>query len=124
MVRIGLRVIMLRTSARMVNDVRPNDSTEIPISIMSPCFALETKSISEMYLVTALRLPSLKNRVNGRFLVDPPQQRSAEQRAVSVEVLGTDPAARTEQEPFLRGTDRNGRGRVDLGVHESLRVRA
>src|SRR5699024_12476067 len=53
MVKISCRVIILRTSARIVNDVRPKRVAFSPISIMSPCTAEDTKLISDIILVTA-----------------------------------------------------------------------
>ncbi|MCY1554145.1 hypothetical protein D9M68_906980 [compost metagenome] len=60
MVRMLCRVIMFRTSARMVSDVRPKRVAVSPISMRSPCTAELTKLISEMYLVTARPLPSCR----------------------------------------------------------------
>ena len=50
--RMVCRVIMFRTTAFMVSEVRPNETAFSPISIMSPCCAEETKLISEISLVT------------------------------------------------------------------------
>ena len=51
-VRMRLRVIMLRATARMVSDVRPKWVAVSPISTRSPCRAEASKLISEMNFVT------------------------------------------------------------------------
>jgi hypothetical protein len=56
--RMRWRVIILRTSARMVTEVRPNAVAVIPSSIRSPWRAELTKSISDMNFVTARGFPS------------------------------------------------------------------
>ena len=50
--------MMLRTSHRIVSEVRPKWTACRPISRMSPCVADDTNSISEMYFVTIRWLPS------------------------------------------------------------------
>ena len=59
LVEMGLRATHFgRTSLTMRAEVRPKAVASSPISTMSPSRAEETKSISEMYLVTTCRLPS------------------------------------------------------------------
>jgi len=52
-VRMRLRVIMLRATARIVSEVRPKCVAVRPISIRSPCTAEASKLISEISFVTA-----------------------------------------------------------------------
>lgn len=60
MVRMLRRETMFRTSARIVSEVRPKAVARSPISMRSPWRAEETKSISEMYFVTARGFPSCR----------------------------------------------------------------